>query len=535
MASAEKILKIIFAADAKAVDKAFASIDSHSSSLQQRIAKVGHGFTKAGKSLTTGLTLPLVGFATVALNEFTEFQQVQAQTEAALKSTGGAANVTVGHIDKLASSLGQLSAVDGEVVQGGLNVLLTFTHIRNTRMDATFDRAALAADNLAARMKIGLPQAMKLVGKAVDDPVKGMTALTRVGIRFTDGQKKVIEHLVATGQAQKAQGVILDALNVKFAGSAKAAGKAASPFTKINLAFRDLAQTVGSIIGPYVQRFAAFIQTLAAKFQALSPHVQKIIVIGGVLAAALGPVLMIVGTLAIAIGALTWPILAVIAATALIAVVIYKNWGSITAFIHKHAKAISQVIHVVWAGIKIATKIAWDLIKARVITPVQVMAKVVIGIVKFIAKYWKVTWQTMKDVFSGLWNGLVAIAKPPLNLIIGLLNLVITAIDAVIHGFNMIPGVPDLPSIPHIPQLAAGTASFAGGLALVGERGPELVGLPRGSSVYSNAASRRMGGGDINVVVHVHGSVSAERDLAQSIRRELIRAARNNSGRVGLS
>ena len=46
-----------------------------------------------------------------------------------------------------------------------------------------------------------------------------------------------------------------------------------------------------------------------------------------------------------------------------------------------------------------------------------------------------------------------------------------------------------------IPGFADGVRNFSGGMAIVGERGPELVNLPRGSSVYSNEDSRDMMGG----------------------------------------
>lgn len=78
----------------------------------------------------------------------------------------------------------------------------------------------------------------------------------------------------------------------------------------------------------------------------------------------------------------------------------------------------------------------------------------------------------------------------------------------------------------HVAKLkygyAQGTAFAPGGLALVGEMGPELVNLPRGSQVIPNPRL----GGDVHVHVNVEGSVVAERDLAQRLRQELIRTSR---------
>ena len=80
--------------------------------------------------------------------------------------------------------------------------------------------------------------------------------------------------------------------------------------------------------------------------------------------------------------------------------------------------------------------------------------------------------------------------------------------------------------VKHVAKLdygyAQGTAFAPGGLALVGEMGPELVNLPRGSQVIPNPRL----GGDVHVHVNVEGSVVAERDLAQRLRQELIRTSR---------
>ncbi|MYD95413.1 MAG: hypothetical protein F4Y02_17395 [Chloroflexi bacterium] len=83
--------------------------------------------------------------------------------------------------------------------------------------------------------------------------------------------------------------------------------------------------------------------------------------------------------------------------------------------------------------------------------------------------------------------------------------------------------------LEHVAQLRAeghafaqGTSFAPGGMALVGEMGPELVNLPRGSQVIPDPRL----GSEVTVNVNVEGSVVAERDLAQRIRQELIRTSR---------
>jgi phage-related minor tail protein len=99
--------------------------------------------------------------------------------------------------------------------------------------------------------------------------------------------------------------------------------------------------------------------------------------------------------------------------------------------------------------------------------------------------------------------------------------------NGVISIVNKIPGV-------NISKMALGGVS-KGGLTLVGERGPELVRLPSGARVHSNAESRRMGGGTINV--HVNGRVGASdteiRDIASKVAREINLQMNRQSHTVG--
>ena len=125
------------------------------------------------------------------------------------------------------------------------------------------------------------------------------------------------------------------------------------------------------------------------------------------------------------------------------------------------------------------------------------------GVIDFIVGVftldWARAWEGVEKIFQGIAEGLAGIFKAPINAIIGIINGVVSAINGI--GFDVPDWVPVIGgqkfslNIPTIPMLAKGTNYAPGGLAIVGERGPELVNLPRGSRVYSNAESRRMAGG----------------------------------------
>ena len=81
---------------------------------------------------------------------------------------------------------------------------------------------------------------------------------------------------------------------------------------------------------------------------------------------------------------------------------------------------------------------------------------------------------------------------------------------------NPLSGLPIEAIKKLVPGLQFGTLFHQGGLALVGEAGPELVMLPRGSRVLSNPRSRALAGemgGQVNVTINVQANVRADEDL----------------------
>lgn len=117
---------------------------------------------------------------------------------------------------------------------------------------------------------------------------------------------------------------------------------------------------------------------------------------------------------------------------------------------------------------------------------------------------WETVWSAASDFLGDVFEGMLGVIKVPLN---GLLGLIEMTINAAINGantavrvINAISPFDDIPSIPNvsIPRLARGGFADRGGIALVGDRGPELLNLPRGANVMplnSPAASDRFGGG----------------------------------------
>lgn len=107
----------------------------------------------------------------------------------------------------------------------------------------------------------------------------------------------------------------------------------------------------------------------------------------------------------------------------------------------------------------------------------------------------------IKSTFSNIWDGVKNAGSAAFDKLKDGINRIIGGINSAISAVNRIPGV----DVPKIPMLAQGVRNFRGGLAVVGERGPELVNLPRGSDVFSNKDSQALGGSTVVVNQHNYG------------------------------
>jgi len=223
--------------------------------------KAVFGGVKAGmKAVLTG-AVALGGGIAIAMVKASdaarESAKVHAQTAAVIKSTGGAAGVSAKQVEAYAARLSNITGIDDEVIQSGENMLLTFTNVRNNlaKNNQTFSEATSVITDMSVALGQDMKSSAMQVGKALNDPIKGITALKRVGVTFNDEQVKTIKHLVKTGKTAEAQAVILKELKKEFGGSAAAqatwADKAKVAAGNIEEAFGDLVNKTFAPIGKW--------------------------------------------------------------------------------------------------------------------------------------------------------------------------------------------------------------------------------------------------------------------------------------------
>lgn len=162
------------------------------------------------------------------------------------------------------------------------------------------------------------------------------------------------------------------------------------------------------------------------------------------------------------------------------------------------------------------------------------------GIITFIIGVftgnWQMAWQGVSDIFNGIFIQIESIAKGIVNGIINTINGIIGGINDLASKASEVPGLGWAAgiNIPLIPTFAKGTNWFGGGVALVGEEGPELVNLPSGSSVKTASQTKSIlnkSSQNVQVTVHVHGNFysndKAVDELGEKIVKKFITALGN--------
>lgn len=277
----------------------------------KKLQATGAKIATAGAGLSAAISAPLIAVGVAAVKGAQDQAQAMAQVNAALASMGPVAGRTAEQLLAASDALEMNSLNDGdEILKKVTANLLTFGNVAGNQ----FDRAQKAALDLATRMEGDLQGAALLVGKALNDPVRGMSALSRVGIQLTADQQTLIKSMVATGNTAGAQNIILGELEKQFGGAAAAAANT-DPWRKAQVAIGQAGDTIGEALLPIIPPVAAGIAAIANAFASLPSGVQTTIVVVAALAAALGPVVIGIGAVTTAAGA-ALPVLGALAAGA---------------------------------------------------------------------------------------------------------------------------------------------------------------------------------------------------------------------------
>ena len=183
-----------------------------------------------------------------------------------LKSTKFQSNTTARELKKFAASLQRITGIGDETIIAMQGVLLTFTKIRGP----VFKDATKVILDISVALGQDLQQSAIQVGKALNDPLLGMSALSRVGIQFDKEQKQLIKNFVRQNNIAEAQGVILKELQVQFGGTAKNLDKNSLAMRRLSSASGDFLEVVGKPLANFFSKVANFTTNILEKFTSQS-------------------------------------------------------------------------------------------------------------------------------------------------------------------------------------------------------------------------------------------------------------------------
>lgn len=383
-----------------------------------------------------------------------EADQVQAQLASAIRSTGGAAGQSLATLNAHAAALQKVTNFGDDATNGAQAFLLTFTKIRGD----VFPKATEAVQNVATAMGGDLNGAALQVGKALNDPVLGMTALSRSGIQFTESQKKAVKQMVATNNIAGAQALILKELETQFGGSARAARETlGGALTSLGNAWGDLFELGKGATEPLrkaiealivaIQNpaFVAFVQTIGA---ALFGAFQVAVMGATALVNGINVLVDNIDTIGVAAGTAGALMLVAFGPAILAGIVsgfVTLGAAGVTAIRAITAAMLANPLGALAVGITAAVTAVYyfrDEIQKAIGTDVVAIAKSAANLVigSFVAAYEdiKFVWNSFPDIISAAVVGAV-------NMVIDGVNTMVSrakeGINVLISALNSIPGI----------------------------------------------------------------------------------------------
>ena len=189
---------------------------------------------------------------------------------------------------------------DEDVLQGVIGQLLTFRNLGGE----VFERTTKLALDLSATLGTDLQSSAIQLGKALNDPITGMSMLSRSGITFSQTTKDIVKEMVSANNLLGAQDLILSEIEAQYGGLAETlADSAGGAVIQFGNQLGDLKESFGEVLSEALLPFIEKLSELVGWVQSWPGPAKKIVVILGAITAGLFGAVAAVSALTLAFGA----------------------------------------------------------------------------------------------------------------------------------------------------------------------------------------------------------------------------------------
>lgn len=430
-----------FAGDDKKLSKTFDDVGAKAKQMEQSVGRssgdmaskskrasgfMHNAFSFAARSMTSNFSQAAIGQVTTFLSgmvtEARDAEKVARSTAQGIETIGASSWTSAEAIGELSESISNKIGLDDELIQQSANLLLTFKNVKNAvgENNNVFDRAVVAAQDLAAKGFGDADSAAKMLGKALNDPIKGITALSRAGVTFSEGQKDQIERMVESGDLLGAQKMIMQELEAQVGGTAEATVSAGD---KMAVTWSNFQENLGTAVLP-------ILDSLLGKLMGVVTWAQQ----NPVIVAAIAGITAGIWLLNAALNAN--PIVLVITLVAALVAGLMILWTQSAAF----------------RGFFISM---WNGIRNTVGGVVNWIKNAFLGVVSFFAGIPERIGNALGrlgGIISGVFKGAANMAIDALNWMIDRLNSLINGVNGVLD----VAGLGGMPTIGHVSRLHTG-------------------------------------------------------------------------------
>ena len=197
--------------------KGFKKVEKDLDRVSKKFKQTGGFASGAAKTIATAFSgAAVIGAIKSVADAYLEQEKSIMRMQAAFAAAG---RTSAKQMMLLADQIEDLTLFSDDAARAAASMLAPFERLSNDVMRKLLPLAADVATTLGGDM----PEAAQKLGKALNDPAKGMKLLRGMGIAFSEAESDVIKHMTETNRVAEAQEIILERLEKRYKGAAAAA------------------------------------------------------------------------------------------------------------------------------------------------------------------------------------------------------------------------------------------------------------------------------------------------------------------------